>query len=282
MQFIKMHGLGNDFVLVNCLASINLPVDLVKLAQQVCHRNFGIGADGLVLLWPSDTADLRMQILNPDGSEAEMCGNAIRCVAKYVYEHHIVQQEKINIETLAGMIVPQVIVAKGLVNTVQVDMGKPALQQSQIPLQMPTGSPTDRVINKSLAVEGQVFNITTVSMGNPHCVIFMPELDKVPIAQLGPKIEIHPVFPQKTNVEFVQVINRQEVRMQVWERGAGLTMACGTGACATVVAAVLNDLTGRKVTVHLAAGTLMIEWLNNQHVYMTGPAVEVFSGEFSL
>lgn len=278
MKFTKVHGLGNDFVLVNCINHIKLPTDLSQLAREVCHRNFGIGADGLVLVWPSERCDLRMQILNPDGSEPEMCGNAIRCVAKFVYDHGIVNKEKITIETLAGVIVPEVIVEDGVVTQVRVNMGQPRLERSEIPMNGPQG----RVISEPLDLEGTTFNITAVSMGNPHCVIFVPNLDDVPLSNWGSKLETHAAFPKKTNVEFVQVINDSEVRMKVWERGAGITMACGTGACATAVAAVLNGLTRRVVTVHLDAGPLKIEWADDNTVYMTGPATEVFTGDYMI
>ncbi|MBM7855730.1 diaminopimelate epimerase [Desulfohalotomaculum tongense] len=277
MRFTKVHGLGNDFVIVNCLQGAHLPGDLAQLARDVCHRNFGIGADGLVLLRPSETGDLRMQIINSDGSEAEMCGNAIRCVAKYVYDHDIVKKQKIRVETLAGIIVPEVIVEDGAVSMVRVDMGEPRLERAQIPMTGPEG----RAINQPLVVEDKTYNITAVSMGNPHCVIFVPDVESVPLSEIGPKIEKHPAFPQKTNVEFVQVLSKEEVRMRVWERGAGITMACGTGACATGVAAALNGFTGRKVTVHLDGGPLIIEWAGDNRVYMTGPAAEVFSGEYA-
>ena len=276
MKFTKVHGLGNDFVLIDCLNGNNLSGDLSKLAQQICHRNFGVGADGLVLLRPSEKADLRMQILNPDGSEPEMCGNAIRCAAKYVYDHNVVRKTKIRVETLAGIIVPEVITDNNQVTSVRVDMGEPRLNRSEIPMQGPEG----RVVDVPLEVNGEVYRVTAVSMGNPHCVIFVPDVEAVPLHQLGPMLETHPAFPEKTNVEFIQVLSNDEVRMKVWERGAGPTMACGTGACASGVAACLNNLTGRKVTVHLSAGSLVIEWKEDNHVYMTGPAAEVFVGEY--
>ncbi len=276
MKFTKVHGLGNDFVLIDCLNGNNLSGDLSKLAQQICHRNFGVGADGLVLLRPSKKADLRMQILNPDGSEPEMCGNAIRCAAKYVYDHNVVRKTKIRVETLAGIIVPEVITDNNQVTSVRVDMGEPRLNRSEIPMQGPEG----RVVDEPLEVNGEVYRVTAVSMGNPHCVIFVPDVEAVPLHQLGPMLETHPAFPEKTNVEFIQVLSNDEVRMKVWERGAGPTMACGTGACASGVAACLNNLTGRKVTVHLSAGSLVIEWKEDNHVYMTGPAAEVFVGEY--
>ncbi|MHB8170078.1 MAG: diaminopimelate epimerase [Thermincolia bacterium] len=278
MKFTKVQGLGNDFVLVNCLEEGNIPAgtDLEQLSIKVCDRHFGIGADGLVLVLPSKTADIRMRIFNSDGSEPEMCGNAIRCFAKYVYEQGIVNKEIIQVETLGGLRIPQLIKENGEISTVRVDMGEPELERGNIPMTGPVGW----VVNEALQVGGQTFQVTCVSMGNPHCVIFVPDVDKIPLSDVGPKIESHFVFPRKTNTEFIQVLSDNEVKMRVWERGAAETLACGTGACATVVAAVLNGKTGRKVTVHLAGGDLLIEWAEDNHVYMTGPAENVFSGKF--
>lgn len=278
MLFTKVHGLGNDFILVNACLGERFPDDYATLAKEMCHRHFGIGADGLVLLLDSGVADVRIRIINSDGSEAEMCGNAIRCVAKYLYEHNIVRKEEIKIETLAGVIVPQVIQKNGVVEAIKVDMGEPRLEREQIPMLGAAG----RVINEPLELDGQRFYITAVSMGNPHCVIFVEDLNAVPLQLIGPRMEQHPAFPKKTNVEFVQVINPQEVRMLVWERGAGPTMACGTGACAVAVAGVLNGLTEKKVTVHLPGGSLEIDWAEDGKLYMTGPAVEVFHGEYTV
>ena len=278
MRFIKVHGLGNDFVLVNTLNNENLPSDLAGLAVKVCHRHFGVGADGLVLIKPSKDADLAMQIINSDGSEAEMCGNAIRCVAKYAYEQGLVNSQIMRVQTAAGIMVPELVMENGAVQAVRVDMGKPQLERGQIPMQGPPG----RVVNEPLQVDAETFNITTVSMGNPHCIIFVPDIAAVALETLGSQLENHPSFPRKTNVEFVQVLNGDEVRMRVWERGAGPTMACGTGACAVAVASHLNGHTGRKVRVHLNAGALDIEWAENGHIYMTGPAKEVFTGVYHL
>lgn len=278
MQFTKVHGLGNDFVLVYAPEQDDLPADLPALAKKVCHRNFGIGADGLVLLWPSGSADLRMQILNPDGSEAEMCGNAIRCVAMWAYRRSLVNGKTMRVATPAGVMVPVVQVEDDQVTQVRVDMGEPVLERSRIPM---TGS-VGRVVDEPFTVNGLDFRITAVSMGNPHCIIFLPDVGEVPLADWGPLIETHPVFPRKTNVEFVQVISPGLLRMRVWERGAGPTKACGTGACATAVAAHLNGLAGRRVQVQLEAGALEIEWSDDNHVYMTGPAEEVFSGTYPI
>jgi len=280
LKFTKVQGLGNDFILVNCLEEGNIPAgaDLGELAVKVCDRHFGIGADGLVLVLPSETADIRMRIFNSDGSEPEMCGNAIRCFAKYVYEQGIVNKETIRVETLGGLRIPRLVKENGQITAVRVDMGEPELERANIPMNGPAG----RVVNEPLQVGGQTWQVTCVSMGNPHCVIFVPDVDKIPLNEVGPLIESHPVFPRKTNTEFIQVLADDEVKMRVWERGAAETLACGTGACATAVAGVLNGKTGRKVTVHLAGGDLLIEWADDNHVYMTGPAVTVFEGEYII
>lgn len=276
MRFTKVEGLGNDFILINCLEEKVNPKNFSSLAVGMCDRHFGIGADGLVPLLPSDTADIHMRIFNSDGSEAEMCGNVIRCVAKYLYEHGIVKKEKIRVETLAGIMIPELFVEDGRVKVIRVDMGEPLLERSEIPM---IGLP-GKVVDEPMEVDGVTYRVTAVSMGNPHCIIFVPDVEQVPLHAIGPRIETHHAFPRKTNVEFVQVLNRDEVKMKVWERGAGETMACGTGACATAVACILNDHTGRKVTVHLKTGELVIEWAENNHVYMTGPAEEVFTGVY--
>ncbi len=278
MRFVKVHGLGNDFVLVNTLKEENLPPDLTGLAVKVCHRHFGVGADGLVLIKPSAAANFAMQIINSDGSEAEMCGNAIRCVAKYAYEQGLVNSQVMRVQTAAGIMVPELVMENGSVQAVRVDMGEPQLEREQIPMHGPRG----RVVNEPLQADANTFNITAVSMGNPHCIIFVPDAMAVSLETLGPQLEQHPSFPRKTNVEFVQVLNNGEVHMRVWERGAGPTMACGTGACAVAVASHLNGHTGRKVRVHLDAGALDIEWAENGHIYMTGPAEEVFTGVYPL
>jgi len=278
LHFVKVHGLGNDFVLVNTIKEENLPEDLAALAVKVCHRHFGVGGDGLVLIKPSAKADFAMQIINSDGSEAEMCGNAIRCVAKYAHEQGLVTNRVMRVQTAAGIMVPELVMEKGSVQAVKVDMGEPQLEREQIPMIGPPG----RVVNEPLQAGVDSFNITTISMGNPHCIIFVPDASSVLLETWGPQLENHPAFPRKTNVEFVQVLNGGEVHMRVWERGAGPTMACGTGACAVAVASYLNGHTGRKVRVHLDVGALDIDWADNGHVYMTGPATEVFNGEYPL
>ncbi len=276
MFFTKMHGLGNDFVLVNCFEE---KLDLAQapaLAARICDRCLGVGADGLILLLPADSGDVNMRIFNSDGSEAEMCGNGIRCAAKYLYERGLVKKDRIKVETLAGMIIPELYIENGCVKSVRVDMGEPRLERSEIPMEGPPG----QVISEPLRAGGAAYKITAVSMGNPHCVIFVPDAEMVALREVGPCIEKHRAFPNKTNVEFIQVLSSQEVFMKVWERGAGETMACGTGACAAAVACALNDHTGRRVTVHLKGGDLLIEWAENNHVYMTGSAEEVFTGEY--
>jgi len=279
LKFSKMHGLGNDFVIVNALAEKKLG-NLEELAKRVCHRNFGIGADGLILVLPSEEADIRMRIFNSDGSEPEMCGNGIRCFARYIYQESIVPKEVIRVETLAGIIVPRLITEGSLISGIQVDMGPPVLDPDQIPVRGYASAP---VVDVPLEVDGQTLSITAVSMGNPHCVVFVPDLDAVFFDTLGPKLETHPAFPRKTNVEFVQVINNEKVKVRVWERGAGPTLACGTGACAVAVAGSLSGRTSRKVTVCLPGGDLDILWdQHDNRVYMTGPAVEVFRGEFFI
>lgn len=278
-----MQGLGNDFILIDG-SQQELPEDWGGLAQKICHRQFGVGADGLVLMLPSDVADIKMRIFNPDGSEPEMCGNAIRCFAKYVYERGLVNKSKMNVETLAGIIKPELNIQNDVVTGIQaitgvrVDMGQPRLNPEQIPVAI-SG---EKVVGERVEIEETNIIFTAVSMGNPHCVIFVDDVKNAPVKTLGPKIETHPLFPAKTNVEFIEVINRNEVNMRVWERGAGETLACGTGACAVGVACVLNDKTDRKITVHLTGGDLEIEWSNDDRVFMTGPAQEVFEGQFFI
>lgn len=279
MKFSKWQGIGNDFVFINGFAEIIAEDKLSATALSICDRHFGIGADGLILVLPSDTADFRMRIFNSDGSEGDMCGNAIRCFAKYVFEAGLTKKTELSIETLAGMIRSSLLFEQGKVTAVRVDMGEPKLERGFIPM---TGDPQMRAIDEELSVGDKTYRITGLNMGNPHCVIFVDEVEHLDLRVEGRPIEIHPLFPKKTNVEFVKVIDSQTLRMRVWERGAGPTLACGTGTCASVVAAVLNGKTGRKVLVHLDGGDLMIEWNENNHVYKTGPAVEVFRGEYLM
>lgn len=274
MNFTKMHGLGNDFIVIE--GEQQLPDNAAQLAIDLCNRFFGIGADGLVYILPSDNADFRMRIINSDGSEAEQCGNAIRCVAKYVYDNGLTNKELISIETLgAGAQAVQLRVEGGKVQTVRVDMGEPILNG----LAVPTTVDQEQVVEHPIEVDGHEFRFTAVSMGNPHCVIYVDDAANFDLAAWGPKLETHPMFPRKINVEFVTVNSREHTEMRVWERGAGPTLACGTGACATVVASVLNGYTDRTATVTLKGGDLLIEWNEaDNHVYMTGPAAEVFRG----
>lgn len=273
MKFTKYSGLGNDFILVNGFKEkIQNPF---SAAQKLCDRHLGIGADGLVLVQPSQTADVCMKIYNSDGSEAEMCGNASRCVPLFAIKEGLTNQTTLILETLAGPIKTEV---KDLhLGLVSVDMGIPRLLRGQIPM---TGDPTDTAVDVPLEVGGAVRYGTAVSMGNPHFVMFGPDVEHALVRELGPLIEKHPAFPSKTNVEFVSVLNPETLRMRVWERGAGITRACGTGACASVVAAVINGKTGRKVTVKLDGGDLYIDWPEQKNIFMTGPAEEIFDGEW--
>lgn len=279
IQFVKMHGLGNDFVVVDCLSHAYDIEQLVRSAVYLCDRRFGIGGDGLILVLPSTTGDFRMRIINSDGSEPEMCGNGIRCFAKYLYEHGLTQATTFMVETLAGPIIPVLTLKGNHVHSVCVDMGEPRLERSQIPMNGPAG----QVVNEPLRVDTQSFNVTAVSMGNPHAVIFVGDVKSFPVEKYGPVIETHAVFPKKTNVEFAQIVAPAYLKMRVWERGAGITQACGTGACATLVAAVLTNNAERTATVELPGGPLRISWNDeDNHVYMTGPAEEVFSGTVML
>ena len=276
MKFTKMQGCGNDYVYVNCLeATVPNPP---AAARFVSDRNFGIGSDGLILILPSDKADFRMQMFNSDGSEAEMCGNGIRCVAKYVFDHRLTSKREIDIETKAGVKRLQLNASGGVVKTVRVNMGAPRLERAQIPMLGKAG----RVIAEPLEAHGERFVISCVSMGNPHAITRVERVADYPVAKYGPAIEKHAVFPERTNVEFVEVISRGEVSARTWERGAGETLACGTGASATAVACHLNGWTERRILVHLLGGDLEIEWGADDNVYMTGPAAEVFSGEIDL
>jgi diaminopimelate epimerase len=278
MKFTKMQGAGNDYVYVNCFSEHI--EDPAAVAITVSNRNFGIGSDGLILIMPSAVADVRMRMFNSDGSESEMCGNGIRCVAKYAYDHGIVSKQEITAETGAGILTLQLFTdGAGKVDRVRVNMGKPRLTRGEIPL---TGNPALQVINEPLNILHSTFHVTCASMGNPHCVIFVDDVDQFQVEKYGPLIENHEIFPRRTNVEFVQIISRGEVRQRTWERGAGETLACGTGASAVCVAGVLNGLTDKKILNHLAGGDLELEWADDGFLYMTGPAVEVFSGEIEL
>ncbi len=273
MRFLKMQGLGNDFILME---NIGMSDDEISaLAIRLCDRHFGIGADGLVILLPSQYADIRMRIFNSDGSEGEMCGNALRCFARYVYEKRMVINECFSVETLAGVMRPKVNCENGEIRSITVDLGEPILQRTAIPVE----GCGQKVINEPLQILGTCFEMTCLFLGVPHCVIFVKDVDEIDVNLYGPLIENHHLFPRKINVHFVQVVGRDYLKMRVWERGAGLTLACGTGASASLVAAVLNRKADRKATVELPGGCLMIHWAENNNVYMSGPAEYVFQGE---
>ena len=276
IEFTKWQGCGNDFVLVDDRSeSIKDPAEL---SRKMCDRHYGIGADGLIIIRPSDKADTRMRIYNTDGSEAEMCGNGIRCFARWVYELGLVPGEEFTVETGAGILVPKIIKENGRITGVRVDMGQPVLDADKIPTK---GFGTGRVVDKTIEVLGETYHVTCVSMGNPHCVVLWDDLSTLDIEKLGPAFENHPAFPNRVNTEFVSVRDKNHVRMRVWERGAAVTMACGTGACATLTACVLNDRTERKAEIELDGGKLFIEWSEkDNHIYMTGPAEEVYKGTY--
>ena len=277
MKFTKMHGIGNDYVYVNCFEeSVKNPAEVSKF---VSDRHFGIGSDGLILISPSAIADFRMNIYNADGSQAEMCGNGIRCVAKYVYDYGLTDKTEISVETLAGIKYLRLQVENGKVASVEVNMGAPILEPKEIPVAVEE-SP---VVNVPVEVKGKIYHMTCVSMGNTNAIIFMNNVKDLDIAAIGPYFENHTVFPKRTNTEFVEVLDRNTVNMRVWERGSDETLACGTGACATTVACILNDKTENEVTVHLLGGDLKIRWDREANqVYMTGPATVVFDGEITL
>ncbi len=275
MKFTKMHGIGNDYVYVNCFEEkVKEPA---RLAPIISNRHFGVGADGLILILPSEAADCKMRIFNADGSEAQMCGNGIRCVAKYVYDHKIAQKNPLTVETLAGTKTIQLFTENGKVSSARVNMGKPKLMRSEIPMLGKETQVIDEILTISEAVS---FRITCVSMGNPHCVIFVDNFNKIDVPKYGAEIECHRVFPERTNIHFVKIHNSKEVTIKTWERGSGATLSCGTGASAVCVAGVLNKKTERKTLAHLPGGNLDLEWAEDGNVYMTGTATEVFSGEW--
>lgn len=277
MKFTKMHGCGNDYVYVNLFEEkVNDPA---AVSIKISDRHFGIGSDGLITIGPSDKADFRMRIYNADGSEAEMCGNGIRCVAKYVYDHKLTDKTEISVESGAGIKYLTLFVENGKVEQVRVDMGEPILTPAEIPVV----ADGDKVIDAPIEVGGKTWNMTCVSMGNPHAVVFVDDTENFELEKYGPLFESHERFPKRTNTEFVQVISRTEANMRVWERGSAETWACGTGTCACVMACILNNKTEDKVLVHLRGGDLTIEYdRQTNHVFMTGPATEVFQGEINL
>ena len=274
MKFTKMHGCGNDYVYINCFnETVEHPEEL---AVRVSDRHFGIGSDGLILICPSEVADFQMIMYNADGSMGEMCGNGIRCVAKYVYDHGMTDNTHITIETGAGIKTLDLTVEDGKVTMVRVDMGEPILEAAKIPVV----SEKERVIDEPILVQGREWKMTCVSMGNPHAVVFVTDTKHLAIEEVGPCFEHYKRFPKRTNTEFVQFISRNEINMRVWERGAGETWACGTGTCASVMACILNGYTDDEVLVHLLGGDLKIEYdRESNHIFMTGPATTVFEGE---
>ena len=276
-KFTKMHGAGNDYIYVNCFEE--KVEDINATAKKVSDRHFGIGSDGLVLICPSDKADFRMDMYNSDGSQAEMCGNATRCVGKYVYDRGLTDKTRVTLETLAGIKILDLNVKDGRVESVTVNMGSPEL----VPKNIPIASDKERFISEDVEVLGKTYKVTGVSMGNPHAVTFIDDTDSLEIEKIGPYFENHKLFPKRINTEFAQIVDRHTIKMRVWERGAGETLACGTGACATLVAAYLNGLTDNEADLVLLGGTLHIKYDENENaVYMTGPAAFVFDGEIEV
>lgn len=275
MKFTKMQGIGNDYVYVNCFEEkIENPSEL---AVKISDRHFGIGADGLIMINPSEKADFEMEMYNADGSRGEMCGNGIRCVGKYVYDHGMTDKTEVSVETLGGIKYLNLNVENGKVRSVKVDMGEPVL----VPSEIPAVCDGERAVDVPISVDGKEYRMTCVSMGNPHAVVYVDEVKNFPLETIGPKFENHERFPNRINTEFVRVIDRKTAEMRVWERGSGETLACGTGACAVAVSSVLNGLTDPEVTVKLLGGDLFIQWDREKNrVYMTGPAETVFEGEW--
>jgi len=275
-----MQGTGNDFILIDCFHQ--QVADPPRLARTMCAQHFGVGADGLILVSPSAAADLRMRIFNSDGTEAEMCGNGIRCLAKYAYENKLCEKEEVRVETMAGLRTVKLVLegeAPAQVKAATVDMGTPGLKRAEIPM---AGNPDARALRERLRIGDHSLEITCLSMGNPHCLIPTPNIDLLPWRELAPRIETHPLFPHRTNVHFVEVVSADEIMLTSWERGVGPTLACGTGAAAACVAMNLLRKTARKITVRLPGGDLFLEWAKDNHVYLTGPAEEVFTGEWKL
>ncbi|MCE5250934.1 diaminopimelate epimerase [bacterium] len=277
MQFTKMHGLGNDHIIID-LFKEKIP-DPKKIAPRMCDRHFGVGADGLILVGPSERYDFKMRVINSDGSEAEMCGNGIRCLARYVVETGLSDKREFITESLRGPHKQTVFMENGNFAGVRTFMGAPVLRRNLIPM---IGKDSEKVVNEELEVDGSVYRITLVNVGNPHCVVFVDNVDTVDLKTVGPKFEHHRLFPNRINTEFVQVLDKNNLRMRVWERGSGETLACGTGATASVVAAILNGHTFDTVTVHLAYGDLIIEWKDHEELYMTGDAHTVFTGVYKI
>ena len=278
MMFFKMEGLGNDYVYIDCISGKE-PIDIKNLTNRLSNRHFGVGSDGLILLCKSKVADLKMRMFNSDGSEAQMCGNGIRCVAKLAYELGLICEEITTIETLSGIKTLKLNIVNGKVKTVEVDMGAPILEATKIPVSS-SAKIEDKKVKAEVKVKNKKIELTCVSMGNPHAVTFVNNIKNFKVAEYGPILENADIFPEKANIEFVEVVDKNNIKMRVWERGSGETLACGTGACSSVVASRLNGYTDRKVNVQLLGGNLEIEWKPNNHVHMTGPAVTVFKGEW--
>ena len=278
MMFFKMQGLGNDYVYIDCINGKE-PIDIKNLTNRLSNRHFGDGSDGLILLCKSKVADLKMRMFNSDGSEAQMCGNGIRCVAKLAYELGLICEEITTIETLSGIKTLKLNIVNGKVKTVEVDMGAPILEATKIPVSS-SAKIEDKKVKAEVKVKNKKIELTCVSMGNPHAVTFVNNIKNFKVAEYGPILENADIFPAKANIEFVEVVDKNNIKMRVWERGSGETLACGTGACSSVVASSLNGYTDRKVNVQLLGGNLEIEWKPNNHVHMTGPAVTVFKGEW--
>ncbi len=278
MMFFKMQGLGNDYVYIDCINGKE-PIDIKNLTNRLSNRHFGVGSDGLILLCKSKVADIKMRMFNSDGSEAQMCGNGIRCVAKLAYELGLICEEITTIETLSGIKTLKLNIVNGKVKTVEVDMGTPILEATKIPVSS-SAKIEDKKVKAEVKVKNKKIELTCVSMGNPHAVTFVNDIKNFKVAEYGPILENADIFPEKANIEFVEVVDKNNIKMRVWERGSGETLACGTGACSSVVASSLNGYTDRKVNVQLLGGNLEIEWKPNNHVHMTGPAVTVFKGEW--
>ena len=280
MKFTKMHGAGNDYIYINCFEEDIVPEEMIDDIIAMSDRHKGIGSDGVIFIMPSKVADARMRMFNVDGSEGKMCGNGIRCVGKYVYEHGISHNNPLQIETASGIKILNLEVVQGKVETVTVDMGNPILDPKSIPVDLDV----EKVINYPLVVNNQEYLITCVSMGNPHCVIFTEGIDYLDLESIGPLFENNPIFPERTNAEFIEIIDDKTMKMRVWERGSGETLACGTGASASVVAAIYNNIFTRdqEIEVILKGGELYITLTSDNHVFMRGSATEVFTGEYKL
>lgn len=277
MKFTKMHGCGNDYIYVNCLEE-TVP-NPSKVAKVLSDRHMGIGSDGLILIKPSDIADFQMEMYNADGSESAMCGNGVRCIAKYVYDYGLTEKTKIELETKAGIKYLDLKIEDGKVAMVTVDMGSPVLEGKKVPVALDK----EKVVAEPITVGDREYEFTAVSMGNPHAVMFVDSTEAIEIEKIGPLFEFHPMFPERVNAEFIQILDRKRINMRVWERGTGETLACGTGACASVVACVLNGLTDNEVFVHLLGGDLLVKYDQKQNkVFMTGPATTVFDGEVDI